>query len=366
MINKNDFILKENKHGEKRYFYRATCNDCGADRGYKRNSVLNANALCRSCSQKGVNDIENYPNVNFDDFIINTKSKSYKTTCIECFKDKGYIRKKDALKPCLSCAAKIRHNMMCPLIRDKAKVKISCTQRNIEVKDFKDFTTPENEKERNKFKSSTARDTCFQNADYTCDLFGIKGRELNAHHLESWDKNEEGRFELDNLVCLSEPAHKAFHKVYGKGNNTKDQYEEFKKEVEVYKATKQDLLLVAGCPASGKSWVCNQLKDKFNYVSYDEVNRNLHVYELLKNNSKQLLFDPTIKISTFTKDIGHLFNIRLIVIKEDESIINNRMISRGGEVTETIKKRIKRMNDLSKKCEFSGTSLEVFNYLKGI
>lgn len=398
MIILNDKKLIINKKGEKRYLYRHKCTSCGADRGYKRKNT-NTVSKCRSCSKSGIKDANKYINVDFNDFIQNDKSKSYRTTCVECLEDKGYVRKKDALKPCLSCAAKMRHKNMCPTIKqrlkdkmskplseevkqkisttltgktfreyepmsEESKIKISCTKQGIDVDEFKGYLTPESQKERVRFRREGLRDQCFSNANHTCDLYGVRGDELNAHHLDSWHSNEDKRFALDNLVCMSKAAHKTFHKKYGNKNNTKIQYEEFKKEIDNYKQTKQDLYIVAGCPASGKSWVCEQLMDKFSYVSYDNVNKNYHVYELLKNNSKPLLYDPTIKVSTFTKRYGHLFNIRLIVIVEDKTTIDQRMTARGGKVTNTIERRIKRMNNLSKKCEFSGTSSEVLEYLK--
>lgn len=242
------------------------------------------------------------------------------------------------------------------------RIKQSCSHRNISVEDFDEFKHIN--KKRHDYNNSGLRQQCFEDADYICDLYGVKGVEFNAHHLDSWHDNECERFELDNLVCLSKEAHKTFHNIYGNKNNTKEQYREFKEEVETYRKTKQDLFLIAGCPASGKTWICEQLTDKFSYISYDNINSNYHVYELLKNNSRPLLFDPTVKVSTFIKRYGHLFNIKLIVIVEDETTINQRIVDRGGTITDTIKNRIKRMSNLSKKSEFSGTSTEVLDYLK--
>lgn len=64
--------------------------------------------------------------------------------------------------------------------------------------------------------------------DYTCDISQKRGCKLVAHHLNSWDKHREQRFNEDNLVCILEELHKEFHSIYGYGNNTKDQYNEFK------------------------------------------------------------------------------------------------------------------------------------------
>lgn len=315
-----------------------------------------------------------YSNIDFDDFKYknNSNAKLYRGNCPKCSKDRGYISARSRWGSlCRSCngiksgsknmKGKEPHNKGKQATLEQ-RIKQSCSHRKIKIKDFDEFkhTT----KQRHSYNNSNIRQECYENADFTCDLYGVKGEELNAHHLDSWHNNEDKRFELSNLVCLSKAAHKTFHKIYGNKNNTKEQYEQFKSEVDKYRQTKQDLFLVAGCPASGKSWVCKQIKDNCNYVSYDGVNKNYHIYELLKGNNKPLLYDPTIKVSTFTKRYGHLFNIRLVVINEDEKTINERMVNRGGVITETIKKRISKMNNLSKKCEFSGTSSEVLEYIK--
>lgn len=348
-------IKKYRKCGKKYdYKYKSYCPSCGKDKGYLPKKSIGL--LCKSCAGK----------ISHSNISEETREKMSKAKQGKDSWNKGLTNiysEQTKFKMGSRWRSKQAHNKNKAMTKDQ-KIKLSCINRGIEIKDFDNFTTLKNKRERVKFDYSNIRQQCYENANYICDLYGTKGEELNAHHLDSWHNNEDKRFDLNNLICLSKQAHKTFHYKYSNKNNTKEQYEEFKKEIDKYKQTKQNLFLIAGCPASGKSWVCNQLEEEFNYISYDGINKNYHVYELLKNNSKQLLYDPTIKVSTFTKRYGHLFNIRLIVIVEDESIINQRMIARNGKLTDTIKRRIKRMKSLSENCEFSGTSSEVLEYLK--
>lgn len=71
------------------------------------------------------------------------------------------------------------------------------------------------------------RDQIYARDDYTCQLCEEKGGKLNAHHLNSWDKHPDDRFELPNGITLCETCHKDFHGVYGYGSNTAEQFVEY-------------------------------------------------------------------------------------------------------------------------------------------
>ena len=63
--------------------------------------------------------------------------------------------------------------------------------------------------------------------DYTCQLTGDRNSHHNVHHLNGFDKFVDQRLDQHNAITLSEKIHTEFHKMYGYGNNTKEQFFEF-------------------------------------------------------------------------------------------------------------------------------------------
>lgn len=62
-----------------------------------------------------------------------------------------------------------------------------------------------------------------------CGTKFYKGLSKHAHHLNSWIDNPEQRYDPNNGVCICEECHNAFHSLYGRGQNTEEQYIQFKK-----------------------------------------------------------------------------------------------------------------------------------------
>lgn len=67
----------------------------------------------------------------------------------------------------------------------------------------------------------------YQTWNFCCALTGISVGSFHAHHLNGWDNFPEERYHIENGVLLSESVHKNFHQIYGNGNNTCFQFDEF-------------------------------------------------------------------------------------------------------------------------------------------
>ena len=66
---------------------------------------------------------------------------------------------------------------------------------------------------RNSFREISA--TIKKRDDFTCVICRLRGVRLNVHHIESWARNVEKRFDQTNLVTLCHPCH--IHKAH-RGN----------------------------------------------------------------------------------------------------------------------------------------------------
>ena len=71
----------------------------------------------------------------------------------------------------------------------------------------------------------------YERDNYTCQLTNKRGGNLVVHHLNGYNWDKENRLNSNNVITISEEIHDKFHKEYGYGNNTKEQFEEFKYKI---------------------------------------------------------------------------------------------------------------------------------------
>lgn len=70
------------------------------------------------------------------------------------------------------------------------------------------------------------RKKVFKRDNFVCQICGKK-KNLVSHHINGYNWCKEGRLDTLNAITLCEECHNTFHDVYGKGNNTWEQFKEF-------------------------------------------------------------------------------------------------------------------------------------------
>lgn len=357
-------IIRNN--GKKEKCYLAYCSSCLKSKGYVRKSRVAQ--LCAACGGKkvGSNNLGRIgPNKGkaFSEESCIKMSVAKKQLAIDGWVpwNKGKKENRPDVIAKMSAAKDgvIPYNKGGSMTMEQ-RIKLSCINRGIEISEFDDFTMSDSHHERGKMSEMGLQTQCFERDNFTCNLCYIRGVELHAHHLNGWRDYPEQRFDLANLVTLCNPCHKTFHAACGNGKvapNTKEQYLSYMANLALLKKV---VFILAGAPASGKSWVLSQVS---NLTPLD--NDKIPKKKLL--NAVETAINPivalTIGVSTFIKRNPHL-DCKLIVIQESIDTLNQRMLLREGKITSTIERRHKRMLGLGKKAVFAGTAADVLAYIK--
>lgn len=90
------------------------------------------------------------------------------------------------------------------------------------------LTDEERMKNRDLWEVIKWRNAVYERDRYTCQKCKVaKGGNLNAHHINGYNLDKENRFNIDNGITLCKDCHNDFHKTYGYGNNTQNQFDEW-------------------------------------------------------------------------------------------------------------------------------------------
>lgn len=138
---------------------------------------------------------------------------------------------------------------------------------------------------------------------------------------------------------------------------------------------KQPIYLVVGVPGSGKSWVCEQLTQQFEYVHHDGFIGHIaqpQVYvaailEKAETASKPLLTEAPFSISSIKDPLEEAgYSVTPVFIIEEPEVLSSRYFGREGR--EIPKGHLSRMNTYAERAEewgaFRGTSSQVLEFLK--
>lgn len=124
-----------------------------------------------------------------------------------------------------SCDASTNYNYRCP----------ECSKEELKGDTSPLWNPNKSQLEREQSRKISGyrswRQEVYERDNYTCQCCGDnKGGNLNAHHLNGYNWDKEHRTDIDNEITLCEKCHKEFHDLYGRGNNTKEQFKEFLKK----------------------------------------------------------------------------------------------------------------------------------------
>jgi hypothetical protein len=109
----------------------------------------------------------------------------------------------------------------------KTRMNMSKLHRGSECNFWKGGITPINKIIRTSIEFRIWRESVFTLQNFTCQKYGIRGGDLEAHHIQNFSQFPELRFAIDNGITFSKKVHQEFHKIYGNRNNTLQQVEEF-------------------------------------------------------------------------------------------------------------------------------------------
>lgn len=194
--------------------------------------VKNA-SRCKPCHSKHMVG-ENNPNFGNGDKLARDRNPNWKggkPKCIDCNNTlSNHNCENKVHQRCSPCHIQfctkdnhplyIRENHYCECGEPKSKSSSKCWECYT-----KDVENLESEKRTGSAArwASAVKDA----SGNECELCG-KNKNLHAHHLEVFMANPELRCEVSNGVCLCRDCHIDFHKTYGFGDNTTQQYLEYK------------------------------------------------------------------------------------------------------------------------------------------
>lgn len=136
----------------------------------------------------------------------------------------------------------------------------------------------------------------------------------------------------------------------------------------------QPVYLIVGCPCAGKSWVCEQLRARFEYVAHDDfIGRPRERIEAIRKAAK-IASKPVLTETPFSMSETILplddFRIKVIpvVIVETAAILTQRYQQREGR--DIPAGHLSRQQTYAQRARarkyFVGTSADVLQFLIGI
>ncbi len=130
------------------------------------------------------------------------------------------------------------------------------------------------------------------------------------------------------------------------------------------------IYMVIGRPGSGKSWVCEQLRNQYRYVRHDDYIERNYVNEIIgeaRIDGKPLLIETPFSVSQIKDPLeAKGFHVTPVFIKEDFDVVRKRYQKREGKPIP--EGHLTRQNTYAERAKlwqsYIGTSAEVLAYLR--
>lgn len=152
----------------------------------------------------------------------------------------------------------------------------------------------------------------FERDDYTCKCCNKKiNGDGEAHHLDGYNWYKEGRHDVTNGITLCHNCHNNFHAIYGRGNNTREQFEEW-----IGKSVK----------ALEYKGELSPTRKIFSYEENKVYNSAIEYVTSKTNKSKS--FSNVYNICNKKENSGTLYGNHLFYLDEYENMSNDEIIKR--------------------------------------
>lgn len=204
---------------------------CGSE-GKKSFSDFKKSPFCKKCGKKNISK-SNSTSID----IIKEKLKKINCTLIETHQDE---KSRKRLVQYICPNKHTSHGFFDTVIKNNGRCSICRKEKNgMNHPNWRGGYDYEYIKFRKTYAFKAWRKQVFSRDEYTCQCCLRSSSELPrstlvAHHLDGYNWCIEKRTEIENGATLCKFCHNEFHRIYGRGNNTSEQFKEFlttKKEI---------------------------------------------------------------------------------------------------------------------------------------